>query len=312
MSKLHRRKFLGSVAGLTALAGMPYPLLAAANEPSRDVSKKSGFRYCLNTSTIRGQKRGIWQNIEIAEKAGYDGIELWVKDIRNYLENGGTTRDLRSKLEDSGLSFENAISFPQWIVDDPETRGQAMVSMREEMEILSELGCKRIAAPPTGATKGKKIDLFQAAERYHAILELGETFNIFPILEIWGFSENVSRLGEALFIAAESNHPRASILPDVYHLYRGGSSFTGLQMLNYNAVPVFHMNDYPANIPREQLKDSDRVFPGNGIAPLHQIVTELRLINPSMVLSLELFNPVYWKMDALEVAVTGLKKMKQY
>ena len=300
------------MAGLSALAGMPFPLLAARNGSTGDATKKTGFRYCLNTSTIRGQKLGILKNIEIASRAGYDGIELWVKDIRNFLDNGGTTRDLRHKLEDSGLIFENAISFPQWLVNDQERRDQAMVNMKEEMEILAELGCKRIAAPPTSATKGEKIDLIQAAERYHAILELGETYNIFPMLEIWGFSQNISRLGEAAFIATESNHPHASILPDVYHLYRGGSSFTGLQLLSRKAVPVFHMNDYPAHISREQLKDADRVFPGDGVAPLPEIVRELRLINPSMVLSLELFNPLYWKMDALEVAITGLEKMKQY
>lgn len=312
MPKLNRRKFIGRVAGLSALAGIPFPLLSSGIEPTVNITNKPGFKYCLNTSTIRGQNLGILKNIEIASRAGYDGIELWVKDIRNFLENGGTTKDLRHKLEDAGLVFENAISFPQWLVNDPEKRKQALLNMKEELEILAELNCKRIAAPPTGATKGDKVDLIEATERYRAILELGESYNIFPMLEIWGFSENVSKLGEAAYIAVESNHPRASILPDVYHLYRGGSLFGGLQLLSREAVPVFHMNDYPSHVPREKLKDADRVFPGDGVAPLNDIVRELRLINPSMVLSLELFNPQYWKMDAMEVAITGLMKMKQF
>ena len=34
-------------------------------------------------------------------------------------------------------------------------------------------------------------------------------------------------------------------------------------------------------------------------------------INPDMVFSLELFNPSYWEQDAIEVAKTGLMKMKE-
>ena len=70
------------------------------------------------------------------------------------------------------------------------------------------------------------------------------------------------------------------------------------------------MNDYPADPPRETIADKDRVYPGDGVAPLDRILKDLAGINPEMVLSLELFNPTYWKQDALEVAKTGLAKLK--
>jgi hypothetical protein len=34
-------------------------------------------------------------------------------------------------------------------------------------------------------------------------------------------------------------------------------------------------------------------------------------VNPAAVLSLEVFNPAYWKGDPLDTAKTGLAKMKQ-
>jgi sugar phosphate isomerase/epimerase len=101
------------------------------------------------------------------------------------------------------------------------------------------------------------------------------------------------------------------VLADVFHLYKGGSAFGGLRMLSAPALPVIHMNDYPANPPRESVADRDRVYPGDGIAPMKQIVTDLRRVNPQLVLSLEVFNPSYWKGDPLETAKTGLAKMKQ-
>jgi sugar phosphate isomerase/epimerase len=70
------------------------------------------------------------------------------------------------------------------------------------------------------------------------------------------------------------------------------------------------MNDYPSDPPREKIADRDRVYPGDGIAPLKQILADLRRLNPEMVLSLEVFNPAYWKTDPLDTAKTGLAKMK--
>ena len=73
---------------------------------------------------------------------------------------------------------------------------------------------------------------------------------------------------------------------------------------------MFHLNDYPADPPRETISDRDRVMPGDGAAPLDQIIQDMAAMNPHMVLSLELFNPNYWKQDALEVAKLGMAKMK--
>jgi 2-keto-myo-inositol isomerase len=83
-----------------------------------------------------------------------------------------------------------------------------------------------------------------------------------------------------------------------------------LGMLNGRAMPAFHINDYPADPPRERIEDAHRVYPGDGIAPLGQILRTLRDIGFSGYLSLELFNREYWKQDAFEVARTGLEKTR--
>jgi sugar phosphate isomerase/epimerase len=99
-------------------------------------------------------------------------------------------------------------------------------------------------------------------------------------------------------------------LPDVYHLYKGGSNFNGLALLSSAAVHVMHVNDYPANPSREAIKDSDRVYPGDGIAPLVETFRTLRGIGFDGYLSVELFNPGYWQQDPLKVARTALDKLK--
>ena len=111
-------------------------------------------------------------------------------------------------------------------------------------------------------------------------------------------------------VAIEARHPSACILADVYHLYRGGSDFSGLALLNGRALGVFHLNDYPANPPRGEITDAQRVYPGDGVAPLGDLFRTLRAIGYDGFLSLELFNRDLWKEDALKVARTGLEKLK--
>jgi 2-keto-myo-inositol isomerase len=51
-------------------------------------------------------------------------------------------------------------------------------------------------------------------------------------------------------------------------------------------------------------------MPGDGVAPMTQILRDLALTGGETVLSLELFNRSYWEQDPLRVARLGLEKMK--
>ena len=268
------------------------------------------FRFCLNTSTIRGQNPGLLKYIEIAAKAGYDGVELWVSDVLDYLKSGNAVHTLAKFISDRGLKVENAISFTSWMVNDPAKRKEGWKQLEEEMSIMAALGCPYIAAPPAGVERGRPIDLQETGHYYREILQIGRKNGVMPLLEFWGASGTLYNLGQALAIAAAADDPDAKILPDVYHLFRGGSGFNGLKLLSGDAVEVIHINDYPADKPVNEQTDSDRVYPGDGAAPLKQVLQYLLAMGGTKVLSLELFNKTYWAQNPLTVAKTGLHKMK--
>jgi sugar phosphate isomerase/epimerase len=300
-----RRRMLRN-SGL-AIAGAFLPLTAFSREKPET---NHNFSFCLNTSTIREQSLGLVGEIELTAQSGYNGIEIWIRELEDFVKNGGKLSDIRKRTEDLGIIIENAISFHQWIVDDASVRRSALEQAAREMDMLAEVGCKRIAAPPVGVTDKPGLDLNRAAERYRDLLKVGDKTGVLPQLELWGFSANLHLFGEVLYVAAESGHPKACILPDVYHIYRGGSDYNSLKLLNGSSIHMFHMNDFPAEPPQSQITDKDRVYPGDGIAPLNQILTDLNNKESPIVLSLELFNPGYWKQDAAVVAKTGLEKMK--
>ena len=185
---ISRRKMLHQ-AGLTALSTM-LPFSSFSLHPFTEKSKHN-FTFCLNTSTIREQNLGLIGEMETAAKAGYDGIEIWVRTLEDFVEQGGKPGDIRKKAKDLGISIENAISFPKWIVDDDKVRHEALAQARKEMQLLAQIGCKRIAAPPVGATEHPGLDLKKAATRYSALLEIGDETGVLPQLELWGFSANL-------------------------------------------------------------------------------------------------------------------------
>ncbi len=304
---LNRRDWLAALGLGVAAASTATPPGVGA-EPGRSASEP--FGYCLNTSTISGQKLSIVEEVELAAKVGYHGLEPWIRELDAYVKGGGSLKDLGKRIADLGLSVESAIGFFDWIVDDDERRKKGLEEAKRNLEIVRAIGGKRLAAPPAGATDRTDIDLRKAAERYRILLELGDEFGVVPQAEVWGFSKTLTRLGEAAQVAIDCGHPKACILPDAYHLYKGGSAFSGIRLLNGNAIHVFHFNDYPASPPRSEITDAQRVYPGDGVAPLKDLVRDLNAIGFKGMLSLELFNRDYWKQDAASVLKTGLEKMR--
>lgn len=298
--KISRRNALSTLA--MGSAGIAVPL----NLRARDIPSPSQFRYCLNTSTISGKNPGLLKYVEIASRAGYDGIEIWVRDLKAVLKEGHSLESIRELILKHEIMVESAIGFAPWMAEGE----NGMVQMKEEMQLLAGIGCERIAAPPAGVRTDKALDLFAAGEKYRRLLDLGRETGVMPQLEFWGSSPVLWHLGQVLMIAAVANDPDVRILPDVYHMFRGNSGFHSLKMLDGKLIEIFHLNDYPSHKGREEQNDSDRVYPGDGAAPIFDILKDLKNMGGEKVLSLELFNRSYWDKDPLLVAETGLKKMK--
>ena len=299
-----RRKFLETSA--FALAGLS---LTGCKTTKRDTAEKP-FRISLNTSTIRTYQLPVKQQIEVCSAAGFDGIELWISDIQKYLDHGGSLADLARKLKDNRLILENVIGFAPWAADDDRQRKEGQLQMQHEMEMTAQLGGKYIAAPIMGIKRIERERLDEYALRYRHILEIGQSTGVIPLLEIWG-SGTLYNLADAVHIVLGTAHPDANLLLDFYHLYRGGNSFESLQLLNLARLPLFHINDYPASPSREQLTDSDRVYPGDGICPFPSILPYLFQAGFCGAFSIELFNESYCRQPVEQMLVETLEKTRK-
>lgn len=314
-NEISRREMLKAVG--MAIAGSMIGLNYSCFSPQKSEDVQRGknflskpFRICLNTSTIRAYSLPVDEQVKLCAEAGFDGIELWVSEVDAYIEKGGDYATLRKIIDDSNLKLENMIAFSTWAADDPIKREEGIKTMRHNMEVSASLGSQFVAAPVQGVDKFIPEMIPEYSNRFLRILEMGEEYGVTPLLELWGAGV-INTLDKATAMAMGTGHPKASLLLDFYHIYRGGGSFESLNLLNGAMLPVFHINDYPSSIHVTELRDSDRIFPGDGVCPFQSVIPKLREQGFKGALSIEIFNKGYWEqMDVREILKTSYQKVK--
>jgi 2-keto-myo-inositol isomerase len=263
------------------------------------------FIFCLNTATIR--PASLMDKIAIAAETGYDAIELWVGDVEDYVAAGGNVGDVAKALDDAGLGRPSMISLRDWCTEDDKAFAEALDVARRRLEIARQLSVEHIVAGPPGGV----IPLEIATGRYAKLLEVSLEYGVPASVEFLGFVKGINTLQDAWAICGGTGMSEATITPDAWHMFRGDSNFGLLAEIPGDHISCFHWNDATATPPRVEQNDSHRVFPLDGIMELKPIADMLRQKDWHGALSLELFNPEYWKRDPREVAREGLEKMRR-
>jgi len=262
------------------------------------------FRYCLNASTIRTTP--ILKQIEVASTAGYEAIELWHDHIDEHLRSGGSLADIRKALADSGLLVPTTIYLAGWFQPAGVEHQKALDEIRRRLAQSAAVGAEfAIAGPPPG-----KADRELGARHYHELIEIGRESGVRPAFEYLGFVEDINTIEDAIDIIDRSGHPEATVVIDPFHCHRGGGPIASIGKLSSCRIAISHFNDAPASPAAHLQQDSDRVMPGDGVIDLRSFCQHLQDIGYDRFLSLELFREDLWAQNPLQVARTGLDKMK--
>ncbi|MFQ5808157.1 MAG: sugar phosphate isomerase/epimerase family protein [Armatimonadota bacterium] len=298
--ELTRRELLAGTGAVGAV-------LWATEGTGRTADAASPWPLALNASTIRPAP--LEDKIRIAAEAGYDGIELWTNELERYAGEGKSLDDLRKRIADRGLSVPNTIGLGGAMPGEEEKRPAALEAVRRRLDVAAKVGAECIAAPPS--PDREDMDVLWVAERYKELLAIGREFGVRVALEFLAFFKGFNRLGKTAAAAIETDERDACLVPDVFHMFLGGSGFNGIRYLHGDFIAVLHINDAPAEPRRAEQRDQHRVYPGDGILPLVQLLRDLKHIGFRGALSLELFNRDYWQQEPMTVARTGIEKMRE-
>lgn len=313
-NSVSRRGFLQSatVTGAAAIsagtATISSPAKVAAAKKFAFQGGVSPWPLSMNTSTIR--PASLQDKIKVTAEAGWDAIEPWIDDIDKYEAEGGNLKDLGKQIKDLGLYVPNVIGLWNAIPATQEEWDASLEITRKRMRQCADIGSQHVAAIPT--PDREDFDVKWGAERYRDLLKIGrDDYNIIVAIEFIGFLKGLNKFGMACCLAVDTDDPTACIIADTFHLWRGGSGFNGLKLLNGDIIGNFHWNDIGADTVPEGTGDASRILPGDGVLPLQQALRDLHAIGYKRTLSLELFNEELWKKDPREVSEIGLRKMRE-
>jgi sugar phosphate isomerase/epimerase len=260
--------------------------------------------YCLNTSTIRPTP--LLEKIRLAGKHGFGGIEPWINEVYEYVGQGGEVSDVTKAIVDAGLVVPCTIALRGWGEASDLEYPLMLEEAKRRMELAARLGARYIVATPPRAA----CDLDQIARRYRDLLGIGREIGVKPTMEYIGFFESVFRVDQAWRIVTAADHPDATIILDAFHNFRGGSTQSHLDAIEGRLIAHYHFDDAPAEPPREQQSDPDRVMPGDGILNLKAELAYLRKKGYGGAISLELFNRSLWDRDPDEVVKLGIERLR--
>lgn len=300
---MKRRKFISLGTAGALIAGTSTQLSFTSKE-KRYQKGASPWPICLDTATIR--PASLKDKVKIAAKAGYDAIEPWDGELEKFQAEGGNLKDLGKEIKDLGLFVPSVIGLWNALPPTKEAFDESLKDTRRRMQMAADIGSEHIQTIPN--TVGDNYDSKWVASRYSDLITIAKNDYGLRAALVFVKYFPLSTMGQAMAVALDSNHPDAQIIPDTYHMYISGGGFEGLSLINGKSIAIFQFSDAPASPSIEQLGDDHRVYPGDGILPLPKILQDLKSTGYEGCISLELYNPEYWKQDLQKVAETGLMK----
>lgn len=249
-------------------------------------------------------------DIRIAGAAGYAVIELRDNKLEDFLAGGGSLADVRRMLDEAGVKpwTINAISYVG--VGGAEGDATAVARCRQLSGYAQAIGCPWVLVVP-GPTEGRSDEqvLEDTTATYGTMVDAAAEYGVGVAFEFMGFPWAAVRdVAGALSVVQRANRPNTGIIIDTAHFYAGDSTLESIKNMAPDQLVVLHINDLEPGIAKPDILDGHRLYPGDGILPLDDIIGAVRATGWDGVLSVELFREEYWQLDPLSVAREAKQK----
>ncbi len=242
-------------------------------------------------------------DIKAAGAAGFDYVEIWAAKLREYLK-ANTTENLKNLIAENNLEAYSINSIEHITFRTPEDYAEIKAETEELSNIAMQIGCPYVVVVP-GILPENVSEERVIEESVQVLTELGELaekYNVSLAFEFLGQTDcSVQTLDLAKKIVEQVNRANIGLVIDTFHFYAGNSTFEAIETLDPNKLFIFHIND-AENLPKEQLTDAHRLYPGEGILPIKEIKARFDQIGYDKMVSIEIFRPEYWNEDPFEVA----------
>jgi sugar phosphate isomerase/epimerase len=301
--QLTRRNFCAALS-----AALPSVALSKPAKPAKNMF------LALNSVLVSGRVK--WPEIaQLAAKTGYPGTDIMLKPA---MQSGASaTNELLS-----GLKLRPAaIDFPVEFRKDDATFRAGLADLSAQSKFAAAIGCPRMVTYIMSSSDTPKAELRSLyKQRFTECARVMAESNVRLALEFLGpvefrkkFKyEFIWRMNEMLELAKECG-PNVGLLLDAWHWHHAGASTEDIVHAGRERIVHVHFDDAP-NLPPEQIKDNERLLPGEGVINLTGFVQALQKIGYQDALSVEVFgrmknaSPEEAAKKGLEAALGVFKK----
>ncbi len=242
-------------------------------------------------------------DIKAASAAGFELIEIWAAKLREFLKTR-TPADLKNLLEENNLEPYSINSIEHITFRTDEDYEKIKAETEELSAIAGEIGCPYVVVVPgklpENASKAEIIE--ESVKVLNELADISEKHNVSLAFEFLGQTDcSVQTLDLCNEIVEKVDRPSIGNVIDTFHFYAGNSTFEAIDSMKPEKLFIFHIND-AENLPKENLTDAHRLYPGTGILPIREIKAHFDKIGYDRMVSIEIFRPEYWNEDPFEVA----------
>ncbi len=259
------------------------------------------MKIALNGATT--MRADLTTDIRAASAAGYELIEIWAAKLREFLKTN-TVADLKNLLTENNLEPYSINSIEHITFRNPQDYGKIKAETEELSRIAAEINCPYVVVVPGKLPENTSEEeiIEESVKVLNELADIAGKYNVGLAFEFLGQADcSVQTLDLDKKIIERVNRENVGLVIDTFHFYAGNSTFEAIETLDPKKLFIFHIND-AEDLPKENLTDAHRLYPGEGVLPIREIKERFDRIGYDRMVSIEIFRPEYWNENPFDVA----------
>ncbi len=262
-------------------------------------------RLCLNTITIPGS---FPDQVRAAAAAGFAAIGVWAKDVQGCpggLAAAGTV------VREGGLAVPEFLVLREFQMLTPERRVQAFAEAEALFGLMRGIGADTLLACGTTAPGGDG-DLDAVAQDLRDLADLAARHGMRIAYEFLAWAAWIKDIATAWEVVRRADRENAGLILDTFHIFKAGSRLEDLEPVPPHRIFGVHLVDAPdLALDVLQVSRHHRLFPGEGVLPIPDLVQRVQAKGYTGFYSLEIFNDEYWRRERGALAEAGMASLRR-
>ena len=215
----------------------------------------------------------LFTSIDAADSAGYDVLGLWAPRLEAFLNQGHTTDELIRRFDAVSVRPGTIIAVENIDIPEGIERSELIARCRRLCEVAQAIGCPHIQMVAGSHHSRMEWPTIRSEtarglrEMADVVGEYGLTVEYEPLAWM-----PVRSVEQALEVVQEADRPNIAVVVDTFQVFAGGGGLDAIRALSPSSISSAHLGDAAARKLDVWSDDDRQLMPGDGIAPLGEIM----------------------------------------